>query len=67
MLKYFPVNGGFSAILIPKTTMSGDKLQYKKHIGLNNGQYCQVRDNEEPRNIQVPHTKGAIFLEPSGN
>ena len=66
ILNYFSFKGGVSTILSPKTTMSGKTLNYKQHIGINIGQYCQVHDNEDPRNSKLPRTKGAICLGPSG-
>ena len=67
MLNYFPVNGGVSVILSTKTIIFGGTLHYKQHLGIKIGQYCQVHEHEEPRNSQVPRTRGAILLGPSGN
>ena len=67
MLNYFPVKGEVSAILNPNTTMSNETLHYKQHLGLNIGHYSQVHEHEEPRSSQLPRTKGAIWLGPSGN
>jgi hypothetical protein len=47
--------------------MSGDTLDYKKHLSLLIGQYCQVYEEYHPRNSQLARTKGAISLGPSGN
>ena len=47
--------------------MSGETLDYKKHLKLQFGQYCQVHEEEEPRNSQIARTRGAISLGPSGN
>jgi hypothetical protein len=47
--------------------MSGEMLDYKKHLSLQVGQYCQVHEEELPRNSQIARTKGAISLGPSGN
>jgi hypothetical protein len=47
--------------------MSGETLHYKKHLSLQIGQYCQVHEEDAPRNSQLSCTKGAIFLGPSGN
>jgi hypothetical protein len=47
--------------------MSGETLDYKKHLSLQVGQYCQVHEEDTPRNSQSPRTKGAILLGPSGN
>jgi hypothetical protein len=67
MLNFFPTKGGISDILSPKTIMSGETLNYKKHLSLQVGQYCQVHKEDTPRNSQSPRTKGAISLGPSGN
>jgi hypothetical protein len=67
MLNFFPPRGGISENISPKTIMSGEVLDYKKHLCLPIGQYCQVHEEETPRNSQVARTKGAISLGPSGN
>ena len=36
-------------------------------MGLQIGQYFQVNECNTPRNINQPHTKGAIFMGPSVN
>jgi hypothetical protein len=67
MLNFFPTKRGISDALSPKTTMSGETLDYTKHMSLQVGQYCQVHEEETPHNSQSPRTKGAISLGPSGN
>jgi hypothetical protein len=47
--------------------MSGETLDYKEHLSLQIGQYCQVHEEDNHRNSQLAHTKGAISLGPSGN
>jgi hypothetical protein len=47
--------------------MSGETLDYKKHLSLQVGQYCQVHEEDTLCNSQSPRTKGAILLGPSGN
>ena len=47
--------------------MTGETLDYNKHLTLQFGQYCQVHEEENPTNSQVARTKGAISLRPSGN
>jgi hypothetical protein len=47
--------------------MSGETLDYKKHLILHVGHYCQVHEEDNPRNSQIARTKGAISLGPSGN
>jgi hypothetical protein len=67
LLIFFPTKGGFSDTLSPKTIMSGETLDYKKHMSLQLGQYCQVYEEDNPCNSQISRTKGAISLGPSGN
>jgi hypothetical protein len=47
--------------------MSGETLDYKKHMSLQLGQYCQVHEEDNPRNSQIAKTKRVISLGPSGN
>jgi hypothetical protein len=67
LLNFFRTKGGVSDTLSPKTIMSGETLYFKKHLGLQIGQYCQVHEEDTPRNSQVARTKGAISLGPSEN
>ena len=67
MLNFFPMRGGISNSISPKTIMSGEVLEYKQHLRLQIGQYCQVHEEELPRNSQVARTRGAISFGPSGN
>jgi hypothetical protein len=67
MLNFFPTKAGISNTLSPKTIMSGETLNYKKHLGFQVGQYCQVHEEDTLCNSQSPRTKGAILLGPSGN
>jgi hypothetical protein len=67
LLNFFPMKGGVSDTLSPKTIMSGKTLDYKKHLSLQIGQYCQVHEEDNPHNSQITRTKGAISLGPSGN
>ena len=62
LLNFFPMKGGISDTLSPKTIMSGETLDYKKHLHLQIGQYCQVHEEDTPRNSRIPCTKGAICL-----
>jgi hypothetical protein len=56
MLNFFPMKGGISDTLSPKTIMSGETLNYRKHLSLQVGQNCQVHDEDTPRNSQSPRT-----------
>jgi hypothetical protein len=64
---FFSTKGGVSDTLSPKMIMSGETLYYKKHLSLHIGQYCQVREKDNPRNSQIAWTKGDIYLGHSGN
>jgi hypothetical protein len=67
LLNFFPTKGGILDTLSPKTIMSGETLDYKKHLRLQIGQYCQAHEEDTPGNSQHPRTKGAISLGQSGN
>jgi hypothetical protein len=60
LLTFFSTKGGVSDTLSPKTIMSGDTLDFKKHPRLQIGQYCQVHEEETPRNSQIAPTNGVI-------
>jgi hypothetical protein len=45
----------------------GETLDYKKHLSLQLGKYCQVHEEENPHNSQIARTNGVISLGPSGN
>jgi hypothetical protein len=67
LMNFFPTKGGVSETLSPKTIMSGETLDYKKHLSLQIGKYYQVHEKDNPCSIQLARTKGAISLGPSGN
>jgi hypothetical protein len=67
LLIFFLTKGGVSETMSPKTIMSGEILDYKKHLSLQIRQYCQVHEEDHPRNSQLARTKGAISLGPSVN
>jgi hypothetical protein len=67
LLNFFPTQGGISDTFSPKTILTGETLDFKKHLSLQIGQYCQVHEEDAPRNSQLPRTKGAISLGSSGN
>ena len=53
MLNFFPPKGGISDTLSPKAIMFGETLDYKKHLSLAIGQYCQVHEEEQPRTVRL--------------
>ena len=62
----FPAKGGISNV-IPRTLMTGIKLDYSKHCHLPFGSYVQVHDEPSPTNSPSARTVGAITLGPTGN
>ncbi len=66
MLNYFPAKGGVSTQFSPKTIMSGQTLTYKQ-CSLPFGTYCQVHEENGPRNSLVAQTSGAISVGPASN
>ena len=67
MLNFFPTKDIISTTVSPNTIMTGETLDYKHHLSLQIGTYCQVHEEDLPRNSQVPRTKAAICLGPSNN
>jgi len=66
LLNYFPTKGGVSTQYSPKTIMSGQTLNYKQ-CSLPFGTYCQVHEEDGPRNSLIARTSGAISVGPSSN
>jgi hypothetical protein len=67
ILNFFSTKGGVSKTLSTKTIMSGETIDYKKHLSLQIGKYCPVHEEDNPRNSQLARTKGEFFLGPNGN
>jgi hypothetical protein len=65
-LNLFPVKGGLSAQLSPRQIMTGEVADYK-NCNMGFGQYCQIHEEDQPRNSMKARTQGAISLGPSGN
>ncbi len=64
-LNLFPVKGGLSSKLSPKQIMLGEVIQYK-FCAMGFGRYCQIHEEDQPRNGMVARTQGAILLDPVG-
>ena len=67
MLNQFPTKAGILDTISPQVIMKGEQLDFKKHLNVQLGSYCQVHEEGTPRNNQVARTKAAICLGPSGN
>ena len=66
LLNYFPARGGVSEQFSPKAIMSGERINYK-HYCIPFGSYCQVHEEDGPRNSMAARTQGAISMGPSKN
>ena len=67
MLNYFLTKQGIYLEISPRYILTGESLEYKKHSTLQPGQYCQVHNNEGPRNSNKSGNQGAVYLGPYGN
>ena len=65
--EFFPTKGGVSDAHSPKAIMDGEHLSMKTHLCSPIGAYCQVHEEDAPRNSQLPRTKGTICMAHSGN
>ena len=64
-LNAFPPLGGASRDLSPRTILTGQKVDYKRHCRFQFGEYVQT--HEEHDNSMNPRTVGALALRPVGN
>ena len=64
-LNAFPTAGGASRQLSPRTIVTGQQVDYKRHCRFQFGEYAQT--HEEHNNSMNPMTIGAIALRPVGN
>ena len=64
-LNAFPTAGGASRQMSPRTIVTGQQIDYKRHCRFQFGEYAQT--HEEHNNSMNPRTIGAIALRPVGN
>ena len=64
-LNAFPILGGVSGDLSPRTILTGQKVDYKCHCRFQFGEYTQT--HEEHNNSMNPRTVGALALRAVGN
>ena len=64
-LNAFPVAGGVSQDLSPRTILTGQQVDYKRHCWFQFGECTQT--HEEHNNSMNPRTVGALALRPVGN
>ena len=64
-LNSMPQKTGLSSELSPRTIVTGQKLDFKRHCRFQFGQYVQT--HEEHNNLMSPRTVGVLALRPTGN
>ena len=64
-LNSIPQKNGLASELSPRTIVTGQKLDFKRHCRFQFGQYVQT--HEEHNNSMSPRTVGALGLRPTGN
>ena len=64
-LNSVPQKNGLGSELSPRTIVTGQKLDFKRHCRFQFGQYVQT--HEEHNNSMSPRTVGALALRPTGN
>ena len=67
ILGYFPTTSEILTNISPRAIMTGDNMNYKRHLSMPFGQYCQIYEEDTPRNSTRPCTRGAICMGPGGN
>ena len=66
ILGYLPTMDGISTTIITRAIMTGETLNYKRHLAIHFGQYCQIHEEEPPRNRTRPLTRDDICMGTSG-
>ena len=62
LLNFLPTKDGISDTLSPKTIMSGEILDLKKHLSLQIGQYCQFMRKKLLATSRTPEQKAPFSL-----
>jgi hypothetical protein len=57
MLNQFPAKGGVSPYFSPQAIVTGDILDYDKHLSIPFGQYVQANNEPNPTNTEAPHAR----------
>ena len=65
-LNVFPKIAGVSATLSPRTIITGNELDYKKHCTLQFGEYVHTHEKGS-NSTAIPRSIGAIAMRPTGN
>ena len=67
LLGYFPTTAGISTTISPREIVTGETLNYKRHLAILFGKYCQIHEEYTPHNSKMPCTRGDICIDPRGN
>jgi hypothetical protein len=63
-LNMFPAKGGISAHYSPHTILTGQAIDFKKHLAIPFGSYVQANNENDPSNTNAPRTLDCIYLGP---
>jgi hypothetical protein len=61
-LNRFPAKGGISANYSPYTILTGQAIDFKKHLAIPFGSYVQANNKNDPSNTNAPRTLDCIYL-----
>ena len=64
---YFPTTAGILTDIITRAILTNDTLNYKRHLEIQFGKYCQIHKEDNPHNSTRPRTRGDICVGPRGN
>ena len=67
LLGYFPTTAGILKTISTIEIMIGETLNNKIHMAIPFGKYCQIHEEENPRNSTRPRTRGSICVGTSRN
>ena len=67
ILGYSPTTAGISTTISPRAIMTGETLNYKRHMAIPFEQYFQIHEEETPCNSTRPRTRDAICMGTRGN
>ena len=66
-LNCFPVKGGVSITLSPRTIITGKPIDYNKQCTIHMGAYVLVHTENQPTNTMAPRALSCIYLNPMDN
>ena len=67
LLGYFPTTAGGLTTISSIEIITGETLNYKRHLAIPFGKYSQIHEEDIPRNSTRPRTRGAMCMGTSIN